>query len=249
MRPSPDEGLFYTTPISAPGTAPGAHPISTDLAALTESATAIIEQTVSTFPGRVALSCSFGGPSGMVLLDLALKIEPAIDVFVTDTELLFPETYALLERVERRYGITVDRVRPAQSVAVQNAAHGDALWARDPDACCGLRKVEPLRKYLRNYDAWMTAIRRDQSSTRAATPVRAWDMAAQVVKIAPLADWTEERVWDYVRDNDVSVNTLHYDGYPSIGCTHCTRRADAGDASRAGRWAGFDKVECGIHVA
>jgi phosphoadenosine phosphosulfate reductase len=184
----------------------------------------------------------------MVLLDLALKTEPALNVFVADTELLFPETYALVERVERRYGIAIERVRPAQSVAAQNAAHGDALWARDPDACCGLRKVEPLRRHLQSYDAWMTAIRRDQSRSRTGIEVRSWDAAAQVVKVAPLADWTEDLVWSYVQEHDVPVNTLHFDGYPSIGCTHCTRRVDPGESLRAGRWAGFDKVECGIHV-
>jgi phosphoadenosine phosphosulfate reductase len=112
---------------------------------------------------------------------------------LSEPVLIFPETYALLERIERRYGVTVDRVRPALSVAVQNVVHGDALWARDPDACCALRKIEPLRRHLRTYDAWMTAIRRDQSRTRNTTAVRAWDAAAQVVKVAPLADWTEAR--------------------------------------------------------
>lgn len=185
----------------------------------------------------------------MVLLDLALQIEPALNVFVADTELLFPETYALIERVERRYGITIERVRPAISVAQQNVSHGNALWAREPDACCDIRKVLPLREHLRGYDAWMTAIRRDQSSTRAATAVRSWDNASQIVKVAPLVAWTEADVWTYVQDHDVPVNTLHYDGYPSIGCTHCTQRPGAGEDLRAGRWAGFNKIECGIHVA
>ena len=185
----------------------------------------------------------------MVLLDLALDIDPALNVFVADTELLFPETYALLERVERRYGIAVDRLRPRLGVAAQNVAYGEALWARDPDACCALRKVEPLREHVQMYDAWMTALRRDQSRSRSATAVRAWDAAAQVVKIAPLAEWTEAAVWAYVRERDIPVNALHADGYPSIGCTHCTRRAAAADGLRAGRWAEFDKVECGIHGA
>jgi phosphoadenosine phosphosulfate reductase len=184
----------------------------------------------------------------MVLLDLALKIEPSLNVFVVDTELLFPETYALIERVERRYGIAVERVRPLESVAVQNVTRGDALWARDPDACCDLRKVEPLRRHLRGFDAWMTAVRRDQSGTRTEIPRQAWDEPAQIVKVAPLADWTEADVWAYVQAHDVPVNTLHFDGYPSIGCTHCTRRVAAGEHARAGRWSGFDKVECGIHV-
>jgi phosphoadenosine phosphosulfate reductase len=185
----------------------------------------------------------------MVLLDLALRIEPKLNVFVVDTELLFPETYSLIERVERRYGVAVERVRPEQSVAAQNVTHGDALWRRDPDACCDLRKVEPLRRYLRGFDAWMTAIRRDQSQTRTEIALRAWDESAQIVKVAPLADWTDDDVWTYVSANDVPVNTLHFDGYPSIGCTHCTRRVLSGENARAGRWSGFDKVECGIHVA
>ena len=185
----------------------------------------------------------------MVLLDLALKAEPRLNVFVADTELLFPETYALIERVERRYGITVEAVRPRESVAEQNANHGEALWARDPDACCDLRKVVPLRAHLRGYDAWMTALRRDQSSTRAGIPVQGWDQAAHVVKVAPLAAWTESDVWAYVAEHDIPVNTLHFDGYPSLGCTHCTRRVEPGDDLRAGRWVGVDKVECGIHVS
>jgi phosphoadenosine phosphosulfate reductase len=184
----------------------------------------------------------------MVLLDLTLRVEPQVNVFVIDTELLFPETYALIERVERRYGIAVERVQPALSVAAQNAVHGDALWQRDPDACCDLRKVEPLREHLRGYDAWLTAVRRDQSVSRADIPGRIWDQTAQVLKVAPLADWSESDVWAYVGEHDVPVNTLHFEGYPSLGCVHCTRRVAPGEHARAGRWAGFDKVECGIHV-
>jgi phosphoadenosine phosphosulfate reductase len=185
----------------------------------------------------------------MVLLDLALQIEPQLNVFVVDTEVLFPETYALVERVERRYGIAVERVRPLQSVAAQNVTRGNALWERDPDACCDLRKVEPLRRHLRGFDAWLSAVRRDQSDTRASIPLQAWDEAAQIVKVAPLAEWTEADVWAYVQAHDVPVNTLHFENYPSIGCTHCTRRVASGEHARSGRWSGFDKVECGIHVA
>lgn len=224
-------------------------PIPTDLAGPVSLANDTIRQTIAAYPGRTTLSCSFGGPSGMVLLDLALRIEPHLNVFVIDTELLFPETYALIDRAQERYGITVERVRPVQSVAAQNAAHGDALWLRDPDACCSLRKVEPLREYLHGFDAWLTAVRRDQGMTRAEIPLRAWDESAQVVKVAPLADWTDEQVWDYVQSHELPVNTLHFDGYPSIGCVHCTRRIAPGEHARAGRWPGFDKTECGIHVA
>ncbi len=176
VRPSPERGSLSFPASSAPErTGPGVRPISTDLAAAAGQANEIIRRTIEAYPGRTTLSCSFGGPSGMVLLDLALRIEPQLNVFVVDTDLLFPETYALIERVERRYGITVERVHPEQSVDEQNATHGDALWKRDPDACCDLRKVEPLRAYLRNFDAWLTAVRRDQSDTRTELPVQAWD--------------------------------------------------------------------------
>ena len=222
--------------------------IFTDLAAAVGFANETIQQTIETYPGRTTLSCSFGGASGMVLLDLALQIEPQVNVFVVDTELLFPETYALIERVERKYGISVERVLPVQSVDEQNAAHGNALWSRDPDACCDLRKVEPLRRHLQTFDAWLTAVRRDQSELRSEISVSGWDEAAQIVKVSPLAEWSEEDVWAYVQTHDVPVNTLHFDGYPSIGCTHCTRRVAPGEHARAGRWSGFDKIECGIHV-
>jgi phosphoadenosine phosphosulfate reductase len=223
-------------------------PIATALADAVGSATASVRRTLENHPGRVALSCSFGGPSGMVLLDIALRVEPSLPVFVVDTDLLFPETYALLERVEAHYGIRVDRVRPLQSVAEQAAAHGDALWTRDPDACCALRKVEPLRRHLRNYDAWLTAVRREQSSTRTAFPEVSYDAANGVVKVAPLAAWSDDAVWDYVAEHGVPVNTLHFEGYPSVGCAPCTRPVAPGEHARAGRWSGFEKTECGIHV-
>ena len=207
-----------------------------------------VERALETYPGRLALACSFGGPSGMVLLDIALGIEPGLPVFCIDTELLFPETYALVRRVEARYAIHVDLVRPLQSVAEQAAAHGPQLWARDPDACCALRKVEPLQRYLRAYDAWLTGLRRDQTGTRARLQSLEWDDAAQVVRVAPLATWAENEVWAYVGEHELEVNTLHFEGYPSIGCTHCTRPVGPTEHARAGRWSSFDKTECGIHV-
>jgi phosphoadenosine phosphosulfate reductase len=212
-----------------------------------EDARRLVRWAYDTYPDRTALSCSFGGASGMVLLDIVLGVEPRAPVFVIDTDLLFDETYALLERVERRYGITVQRVRSALTVDEQARVHGPALWSRDPDACCALRKVEPMHRHLLDYDAWLTAIRRDQSETRAAVAPVSWDDAAQVVKVAPLVEWSEAEVWDYVREHDVPVNTLHFDGYPSIGCVHCTRRVAPGEHPRAGRWSGLDKTECGLH--
>jgi phosphoadenosine phosphosulfate reductase len=213
-----------------------------------DRARAIVAHTLETFPGRVALSVSFGGASGMALLDLVMQLDPSVRVFFVDTELLFPETYALVRRVEERYGITVDAVKPRETVAEQNASQGDALWARDPDGCCERRKVEPLRRYLADVDAWMTAVRRDQSATRAALATTSWNESARVAKVAPLADWTNDDVWAYVAEHDVPVNTLLHEGYRSLGCTHCTARTAPGDDERAGRWAGFAKTECGIHV-
>jgi phosphoadenosine phosphosulfate reductase len=200
------------------------------------------------YPGRVTLACSFGGPTGMVLLDLALQMEPRVPVFCLDTQLLFPETYALVERVEQHYGIDVTMVRPGRTVEQQAAEHGPALWSRDPDRCCELRKVEPLRAYLRDFDAWLTGLRRDQSDGRAQQPRISWDEQNEVVKIAPLVSWTTDDVWAYIGENDVPVNTLHFEGYPSIGCTHCTRSVAPDEHARAGRWSGFDKTECGIHL-
>ena len=213
-----------------------------------EHARSIVERTLETFPGRVALSVSFGGAAGMVLLDLAMRLDRRTRVFFVDTELLFAETYALVRRVEARYGITVDAVKPRETVAQQAVVHGEALWSRNPDACCDLRKVEPLRRYLTDVDAWMTGVRRDQSTTRAALRVVSWSETSNVVKVAPLVDWTSDDVWTYVAEHDVPVNTLLHDGYRSIGCTHCTVRINAGDDERAGRWAGLAKTECGIHV-
>ena len=213
------------------------------------AARTVVARTLETFPGRVALSVSFGGASGMALLDLTLRLDSRVRVFFVDTELLFPETYALVRRVEERYGITVDAVAPRETVAEQALTQGDALWSRDPDACCERRKVEPLRRYLADVDAWMTAVRREQSATRAAFPTIAWNEASKVVKVAPLVDWTSDDVWSYIAEHDVPVNTLLHEGYGSIGCTHCTLRTAPGADERAGRWAGSSKTECGIHVA
>jgi len=221
---------------------------TTDLSEAIAHARAEIRSALDTYPDRLALSCSFGGPSGMVLLDLALREEPRLPVFVLDTGLLFPESYALLEATEARYGIRVEAVTPLQTVAEQAAARGERLWERDPDRCCGLRKVEPLRRHLQGYDAWMTAVRRDQTATRNALAAREWDFENQVVKIVPLAAWSDDLVWSYVREHDLRVNALHDQGYPSVGCVTCTRRVRSGESIRAGRWPGFIKTECGIHA-
>lgn len=207
----------------------------------------ILAWTFATYPQRAILACSFGGPSGMVLLDLALQIQPDLPVFYLDTGLLFPETYALVDLVKRRYGIEPLAVHPSLSVDQQAAQLGAELWARDPDRCCDLRKVQPQRQLLQNYDAWITGLRRYQSTTRRQIAVIQWDDIFGLVKVNPLASWTEAQVWDYIDTRQIPYNRLHEQRYPSIGCMPCTRSVADGEDPRAGRWSGFTKTECGLH--
>jgi phosphoadenosine phosphosulfate reductase len=207
----------------------------------------IVGWALRTYAPRIVLACSFGGPTGIALVDLALKIDRTIPVYYLDTGLLFPETYALVDRVAARYGIVPIPVRPPLSVAAQNAAFGSALWERDPDACCALRKLEPQSDFLTGYDAWISGIRRDQTSTRRDVPVVQWDEQFDLVKINPFARWDETMIWAYVRFHDLPYNALHDSGFPSIGCTPCTRAVAPGEGARAGRWPGFGKTECGLH--
>jgi phosphoadenosine phosphosulfate reductase len=208
----------------------------------------ILSWAFTTFKGDVAIASGFG-VEGMALLDLASRVRHNFRVFTLDTEFLFPETYDLIDRVERRYGIKVERVYSTLTPDEQEREHGAALWSRNPDQCCGLRKVEPLRAKLRELRAWITAIRRDQTSARATARKVEWDPKFQLIKINPIADWTSEMVWNYVRKHNVPYNPLHDQSYPSIGCTHCTRAVRPGEDARAGRWAGLGKTECGLHVA
>ena len=208
----------------------------------------ILRWALATYAPRITLACSFGGPSGMVLLDMVMRLDPTIPVFYLDTGLLFPETYALAEEAARRYGITPRAIRPTLTLTQQARRHGDALWAREPDRCCELRKVRPQRKALAGFDAWITGLRRDQSTTRRVTPVVQWDAKFGLAKICPLADWSERDVWRYLADRHIPYNSLHASGYPSIGCAPCTRSVLPGEDARAGRWSGFDKTECGLHT-
>ena len=199
------------------------------------------------FAPDIALACSFGGASGMVLLDMVARLGIQLEVFYLDTELLFPETYALRDEAVRRYGLPIKAYRSRLSLEEQAVEHGQELWRRDPDRCCALRKVEPTRAALRGKRAWISGIRRDQSSTRSAIRPVVWDTGFGLAKVSPLAGWTEEQVWAYVEAHQVPVNALHARGYPSIGCVPCTRPIAPGEDSRAGRWAGQAKTECGLH--
>ena len=199
------------------------------------------------FENRIAISSAFGA-EGMVLIDIASKLRPNFRLFTLDTGFLFPETYSLMQRVEQKYGVAIERVQASLSPAEQEKIHGAALWQRDPDSCCDLRKIEPLRRKLQQLEAWITSIRRDQTEVRAAAGKIQWDSKFGLVKINPIVDWTSTQVWSYIRSHNVPYNPLHDRSYPSIGCTHCTRAVAQGEDARAGRWAGFAKTECGLHL-
>jgi phosphoadenylyl-sulfate reductase (thioredoxin) len=198
------------------------------------------------FAPRLAFAFGFG-PEGCVLFDLIARLGLDVDVFTLDTGLLFPETRTLWRLLEQRYGRTIRAVQPAQSLDAQARTHGEALWEREPDRCCHLRKVEPLARALRGHDAWISAIRREQTAARALSRVLEHDPVHGLVKINPLAGWTRERVWHHLTTHDVPVNVLHAHGYPSVGCIPCTGPIAPGESERAGRWRGRGKTECGIH--
>lgn len=208
---------------------------------------ALLRWAVEVFGRDVVLTCSFGGPSGMVLLDMLARINHHTPIVFLDTDLLFAETYALVEEVSRRYGITITRQRPALTLEEQARQEGPELYKYNPDRCCGIRKVRPLREALQPYAAWITGVRRDQSSSRANADLLQWSDRYDMLKLCPLAHWSERQVWEYIARHDVPYNPLLNQGYPSLGCTPCTRPA-SGDDPRAGRWANSNKTECGIHL-
>ena len=207
----------------------------------------ILRWSFQTFGDSVAISSAFGA-EGMVLIDIASRVRENFRIFTLDTEFLFPETYNLMDRVEQKYGFTIERVFPLLSPEEQEHALGAGLWQRDPDHCCNIRKVEPLRRKLGELQAWITSIRRDQTVARSNAGKIEWDEKFGLVKINPIADWSSKQVWQYIRDHDIPYNALHDRGYTSIGCTHCTRAVRPGESPRAGRWSGSSKTECGLHV-
>lgn len=207
----------------------------------------ILHWAAETYGEQLTIVTSFQ-PSGLVMLHMMRDIMPDITVLTLDTELLFPETDALISQWEREYGLNLIRVRAAQTLEEQAAMYGEALWQRDPNLCCHLRKTLPLGEALRPYKAWITGVRRDQSERRRSTPIIAWDAKYNCVKLAPMAAWTEAMVWDYIYTYGLPYNPLHDQGYASIGCRTCTRAIAAGEDKRAGRWSGHGKTECGIHL-
>jgi phosphoadenosine phosphosulfate reductase len=207
----------------------------------------VLAWAFDTFGNDVAISSAFGA-EGMVLIDMASRVRKDFRLFTIDTEFLFPETYALMDRIEQKYEVKIEKVLSLLSPEDQEHLHGEALWARDPDQCCNLRKVEPLRRKLSELRSWITSIRRDQTSFRRAARKIEWDVKFGLVKVNPIADWTSKQIWRYLHDHDVPYNPLHDKDYPSIGCTHCTRAIRPGEDARAGRWPGTAKTECGLHM-
>ena len=212
----------------------------------TASPQVVLKWALDEFGSDVALATGFGA-EGCILVDMVARIDPSARIFYLDTDLLFPETYELRDRLEARYGIRFERRSAVRSLEQQNLRHGEKLWERDPDLCCRLRKVEPLKQMLSGLRAWITAIRRDQSPARARAKVVDQDAKFGLIKINPLAGWTKQQVWKYALENDVPYNPLYDQGYSSIGCMPCTTPVQVNEDQRAGRWRGFQKTECGLH--
>lgn len=206
---------------------------------------AILQYAVETFP-NITFACSFGAED-VVLVDMLQKISPKTDIFYLDTDFHFKETYETRDKMEEIYGMKFVQVKPAITPEEQAEQFGPELWKSDANQCCGIRKVNPLTQILSKYEAWITGIRRDQAPTRANAKKIEYDTKFGLIKFNPLADWTSEDVWNYIRTNNVYYNPLHDNHYPSIGCEQCTRQVMPGEDPRAGRWSGQEKTECGLH--
>jgi phosphoadenosine phosphosulfate reductase len=207
----------------------------------------ILAWAAERFAPRIVFATGFGA-EGCVIVDLIARQALPIEVFTLDTGLLFPETYDLWQRLEARYGLRIRAVRPELSVSEQAAHWGGSLWEREPDRCCDMRKVQPLRAFLQGQEAWVTAIRREGTADRARARAVEHDARFGLVKVNPLLAWTHDEVWAYLKRHEVPFNPLHRRGYPSIGCWPCTSRVRPGEDARAGRWRGRAKTECGLHA-
>ncbi|OIK27508.1 phosphoadenylyl-sulfate reductase [Streptomyces malaysiense] len=208
------------------------------------SALEILRWAVDTFGEGFCVTSSM---EDAVVAHLASRVRPGVDVVFLDTGYHFPETIGTRDAVAAVMDVNVLTLTPRQTVAEQDAEYGPRLHDRDPDLCCALRKVRPLQEGLENHRAWATGLRRDESPTRAHTPVVGWDEKRRKVKVSPIARWTQDDVDAYVAEHGVLTNPLLMDGYASVGCAPCTRRVLEGEDARAGRWAGRAKTECGLH--
>jgi len=199
-----------------------------------------------TFGRNLAVACSMAGDT--VVPHLVSRFAPGVDVLFLQTGYHFAETIGTRDALAVSADVTIVDVLPRQTVAEQDATHGEKLYARDPALCCALRKVEPIERELATYEAWVTGVRREDNALRARTRLVEWDERHQMVKINPIAAWSFDELLDYAGRHGVPVNLLLSDGYPSIGCEPCTRRVEPGEDPRAGRWAGLAKTECGLHT-
>ncbi|HZO86026.1 MAG TPA: phosphoadenylyl-sulfate reductase [Verrucomicrobiae bacterium] len=204
------------------------------------------------FGRQAAIGTSFQG-AGLVMMHLAKEHGLEFPVFTLDTGLLFPETLELKKRLEDFFGYQIESLHPDLTVERQAAAYGPELWTREPDLCCTMRKVLPLQTKLSELDCWITGLRRQQSDTRSKIGIvelYVFDatVGRDILKLNPMANWKREEVWEYIQRHKIPYNPLHDAGYRSIGCQPCTRKTANGDEERAGRWTGFNKVECGIHT-
>jgi phosphoadenosine phosphosulfate reductase len=207
----------------------------------------ILHWAVDVYGEDLTLSVSFGNPEGMVLLDMLSRITDRAQVFTLDTGFLFEETVRFREKAMKRYRLPLKVITPGLSVEEQVERYGPELYSCKPDLCCEIRKIEPQRRFLRDYGAWVTGIRRDQTPQRTSTPVVAFDEYFGVAKVSPLAAWSADEIDEYVRRHEVPLNPLLSMGYRSIGCEPCTRPVAPGEDARDGRWPGMDKTECGLH--
>jgi phosphoadenosine phosphosulfate reductase len=212
-----------------------------------QTAHTILRWAVGQFFPRLTMATAFGA-EGNCIIHMLAEIEPRVRIFNLETGYQFKETLETRERIKERYGIEVEYIRPELAVAEYEEEHGGPLYNSFSDQCCHDRKSIPLRKAVIGYDAWISAIRKDQTKDRAKAAVVQWDAKFSLVKINPLLDWTKKDVWNFIAKNNVPYNPLHDQGFPSIGCWPCTREVAEGDDDRAGRWFGTVKKECGLHV-
>jgi len=199
----------------------------------------IVQWAADTFEDRLCLTSSM---TDAVLIHLASLVQPGIDVIFLDTGYHFAETIGTRDAIAAVYPVNVVNVTPERTLAEQDAEFGERLYARDPDFCCHMRKVQPLARILRQYDAWITGVRRDETPARRHAKAVEWDARRQMVKVNPIVSWTQDQVDEYIAAHRILVNPLVFDGYPSIGCATCTRRIEPGASPRSGRWAGTVKV-------
>ncbi|QAS51045.1 phosphoadenylyl-sulfate reductase [Halobacillus litoralis] len=213
----------------------------------TKGALDVIQWAYGQYGSDVVYACSFGA-EGIVLIDLISKVKPDAEVVFLDTGLHFQETYELIEKVKNRYPeLRIHMKKPELTVEEQAEEHGSALWKRQPDQCCYIRKIKPLEDALSGAAAWFSGLRREQSPSRSKTDFVNKDERFKLIKVCPLIHWTWEDVWQYIRLNRLDYNELHDQNYPSVGCIPCT--SPSTDESRSGRWKGFNKTECGLHTA